>query len=137
MSRQVDPNRPYTDEEKEYLLTRSTGESLILINERRFAGVDEDRAEEIRRRAEADAALERREAAVQTQDDDPDGYHPEDLAQVVDLTIQEIRLRLEKLGLSSDVSEEDLLVGEGEEPLDDKAVLGYRLLDHLDQVRRG
>lgn len=137
MSRQVDPNRPYTDEEKEYLLTRSTGESLILINERRFAGVDEDRAEEIRRRAEADAALERREAAVQTQDDDPDGYHQDDLAQVVDLTIQEIRLRLEKLGLSSDVSEEDLRVEDGEDPLDEKAVLGYRLLDHLDQVRRG
>lgn len=137
MSRQVDPNRPYTDEEKEYLLTRSTGESLILINERRFAGVDEDRAEEIRRRAEADAALERREAAVHTQDDDPDGYHQDDLAQVVDLTIQEIRLRLEKLGLSSDVSEEDLRVEDGEDPLDEKAVLGYRLLDHLDQVRRG
>ena len=137
MSRQVDPNRPYTDEEKEYLLTRSTGESLILINERRFAGVVEDRAEEIRRRAEADAALERREAAVQTQDDDPDGYHQDDLAQVVDLTIQEIRLRLEKLGLSSDVSEEDLRVEDGEDPLDEKAVLGYRLLDHLDQVRRG
>lgn len=140
MSRQIDPNRPYTDEEKEYLLTRSTGESLIQINNRRFSGITEDRAAELHQRAAADAELERREAAEMAEpaDNDPDAYHFEDLDLVSSLTIQEIRLRLEKESLSSDVSDEDKEPFEaGDDPLDEKQVLGYRLLDHLDKVRKG
>lgn len=140
MSRYVDPNRPYTEEEREYLLTRPSGESLIAVNDRRFAGIDEDRAKALHERAAADSALEKQEEEESSEPahDDPDAYHPEDLDFVSSLTIQDMRLRLEKEKISSDVSDEDKEPFEdGGEPLDEKQVLGYRLLDHLDKIRKG
>lgn len=140
MSRVIDPHHPYTDEEKEYLLTRPSGESLISVNERRFADIDPDRAEQIRVRAAQDVERERLEAEEDAEpaDNDPDSYHPEDLGLVSNMTIQDMRLRLEKEGKSSEVTEEDKEPFEdGGEPLDEKQVLGYRLLDHLDKIRKG
>lgn len=139
MSRFIDPNRPYTDEEKEYLLTRANGEDLIIVNERRFADVTDEDREAFRERAARDDHNERQEQEARQAHtgDDPDDYHPDDIATVQDMTIQDIRLALEKRKIDQEVTEEDMVIPDTDETLTEKQVLAYRLLDSLDEARKG
>lgn len=137
MSQRIDHDRPYTEEDKQYLLTRANGRTLIQINERRFGHLEEDEAEARRKQAEKDAEIEAAEAEARrkAQDaDDEDAYHPDDLNLVEQLTIAQMRDKLEKLGLPRTVSEADQNPGEGTH-FTEKQVLAYRLLDHLDAQR--
>lgn len=136
MSRRIDPNRPFTEEEKAYLRTRAHGAALIEINERQFAQFSDGQRKALRDQAEADEEFERQEEAMyESEDDDDDGYHVDDVAQVQDLTLAEIRQRLAKEGLPSTVSKEDKFIPGTDETLTDKQVLAYRLLDFLDAKR--
>lgn len=141
MSRQIDHTRPYTDEEKAYLLTRANGEDLIKINDRRFAGVDDSQREALRLQAERDDANDdaERRAALQEYEDDPDAYHPDDIETVENMTTKQIREVLAKVGLRSAVSDAEQVLKDddgNETKLTEKQVLAYRLLDYYDAARR-
>lgn len=138
MSRRINLQRPLTEEEKAHLLTRANGADLITINERQFEGWEEKQKEEARKTAERDAEAERLEREANEQDDDDeDGYHPDDIAQVAELTTAELRQLLSKKGLKSTVSEKDQVIEGSDARLTEKEVLAYRVLDHLDDQRKG
>lgn len=135
MSRRINLQRPLTEEEKEYLLTRANGADLIKINERQFEGLEEKQKVEARETAARDEQFEARHN--EDDDDDEDGYHPDDMAQVVDLTVAEMRQRLSKEGLPTTVSSKEQVIEGSDRKLTEKEVLAYRLLDHLDSKRNG
>lgn len=140
MSRVVDDSRPYTEEEKAYLLTISGGEDRIALNDRRFADYSKKERENLRDRSIED---EKKEAEIQKRLEEEqkkaeeDSYHPDDVAAVDPLTIAELRKRLEDEGLNAKVTKKDLgEQGEDGDPLTEKSVLAYRLLNHLDEKRQ-
>lgn len=136
MSRFIDPDRPYTEEEKQYLLSRSSGPALIAVNERKFAHLDEERRKALTNRVDEDAEKERQieeEIDRQMAEEEEDSYHQDDIDAVAPLNIAQLRAKLEAEGLSSKVSEKDKK-GEGD-PLTEKEVLAYRLLNRLDEKR--
>lgn len=138
MSRRINLNAPLSEADKQYLLTRANGRHLIEINERQFAGFDEKQKEKARVTAQRDEEEEAREAALYAEDDsdDEDGYHPEDIAQVADLTTAQLRQLLSKLGLRTTVSAKEQKIEGSDDTLSEKEVLAYRVLDHLDEKRR-
>ncbi|QNJ55325.1 hypothetical protein SEA_LITTLEFELLA_14 [Gordonia phage LittleFella] len=140
MSRFIDPNRPYTDEEKEWLLTRAEGEFLILENDRRFAHLSKKDKAEATEQAEKDAQGEATiQKAIQEQlkAEEEDSYHPDDVAAVQPLTIAQLRQALEKHGQRTNVTEADKKDPEDpDDPFTEKEVLAYRLLNYLDEQRK-
>ena len=131
MSRNIDFSRPLTEEEKDYLRTRAFGEEKIALNARQFDHLSEEEQVFRRKRAEKDAEFE----SPDDDDDSEDGdeYDPEDIAQVEGLTIGQIRERLAKEGLSDEVTDQD----RAQDPeIEDKGILAFRLLDHLDALRK-
>lgn len=140
MSRHVDDTRPYTDEEKEYLRTRANGESLITINDRRFAHLSEQEKAVLTGRALGDDAKEAKieaELARQEAEAEANAYHPDDVAQVQNLTIKQLRERLETEGQRTTVTSEDKDPDDDDEdPFTEKEVLAYRLLNFLDRKRK-
>lgn len=140
MSRVVDDTRPYTDEEKEWLLTRANGAELIKVNERRFSHLSSKQKEALSNRVLEDEKKEQEiqsEIQKQIKEEEENSYHPEDVAAVQPLTIAQLRERLEKEGLKSSVSEKDKKdPDDPDDPFTEKEVLAYRLLDHLDKKRQ-
>lgn len=134
MSRRIDTSRPFTEEEREWLLTRAYGKEKIAQNDAVFGDLSEAKKKRLQERAADD---DEKEAALNPPppEDDEDEYHPEDLARVEQLTIKDLRLALAKAGLRDTVTKADVTVEGG--TLTEKQVLGYRLLDHLDEVRKG
>lgn len=132
MSRRIDESRPYTDEEKAYLLARSGGASKVRINEKYFAHL----AEEDKKREQELSAKDEEEfqADIKAQEPDVDDYHDEDLHEVESLNTRELRLRLKKEGLKAEVSARELHEADG---LTERQILAYRLLDLLDERRNG
>ncbi len=139
MSRFIDVNKPLSDEEKEYLLTRAEGESIIAANERKFAHLPDDKRAKLAEQAEKDREGEeelRRRAAELDAKDEEDSYHPEDIDYVRDMTIADLRQNLEKRGLRTNVLKADMQPDSPEDdPFTEKQVLALRLLDHLDELR--
>lgn len=135
MSRRVDPDRPYTEEEKDFLRTRANGINLIAVNERRFAHLSEDQKEALTGRANDDAEKERRlqEEFEEEMDDEEESYHPHDIEKVSVMKIAELRTALEEEGLSASVSKKEMDSEEGH--FTEKEVLAYRLLNRLDEKR--
>lgn len=137
MGRIVDSSRPYTDEEKAYLLTRSGGEGLISVNDRKFSHLtEENRAILLGRTLEDEEKEKKIEEQLKKieEDDEKDSYHEDDIEYVEDLTVAQLRAALEKEGLSPVVSKADRDDG-SDDPLTEKEVLVYRLLNRLDQKR--
>lgn len=138
MARIVDDSRPYTDEEKAFLLTRSGGDSLIAINDRQFAHLSEEKRAVLQGRS---IESEKKEAAIQekleaqAKADSEDSYHDDDIAKVEPMTIAQLQQALEEEGLSPDVTKADKQGEEGDDPLTEKQVLAYRLLNRLDEKR--
>lgn len=138
MSRRIDDSRPYTDEEKEYLLTRSGGEAKIAINERRFAHLSDEQKKALTGRVDADNASDQAEEDEfnrQQEADEEEGYHPDDVEKVAPMKTAELREALEAEGLSSKVSAADKKDEGSDEDLTEKEVLAYRLLNRLDEKR--
>lgn len=147
MSVRVDDTRPYTEEEKEYLLTRASGEDLIKINDRKFAHLSKKEKAELQKQAQKDEEGEAKiQAELQRQQEEAesDSYHPDDIAQVNGLTIKDLRQRLEKEGLRTTVTAEDKDPSDpddpdgddDQDPFTEKEVLAYRLLNFLDERRK-
>ena len=139
MSKVIDDSRPYTDEEKEWLLTRADGEELIKINDRRFSHPSDAQKKKLSERVLSDAQKEAQiQAAIaeQQKQDEEDSYHEDDIAAVQPLTIAQLRERLEKEGVRATVTEKDKLdPNDPSDPFTEKEVLAYRLLNHLDKKR--
>ncbi len=120
MSRNIDPNRPYTDEEKDWLRTRAAGEGLIQLNERRFADVPEEEKEAIREEFDADAELDA-EAEAQRKQEEEEEFDEEDIQYVSQMKTHEVKAKLRELG---------------HEPVEGKANdLKLQLLEILDAAR--
>lgn len=140
MSRTIDHDHPYTESEKEYLLTLATGEDLIRVNDRKFAHLDSKARAELQGRFAEDSEKERKiDEAIQKQieQEEADSYHPDDIAVVEPLTIAKLREALEKEGLRNNVTKDDLIDPSDEEnPFTEKEALAYRLLEHLDKKRK-
>ena len=135
MSRRVDHDRPYTEEEKAYLLTRSNGAALIKVNERKFAHLSPESREALILRHQEDDEKEAKiqEAFLQEmEEDEADSYHPDDVEKVSAMKIADLRKALEEEGLSPKVSEKDK---DPQNPMTEKEVLTYRLLNRLDDKR--
>lgn len=140
MSRRIDLQRPLTEEEKQHLLTRANGRQLIQINERQFAGLSAKQKDEVRATAARDEEQLRKEEEARRKaedaQDDEDSYHPEDIAQVAELTVAELRQRLSKAGLRNTVTAKDQEIEGTDDHLTEKEVLAYRVLDYLDEQRK-
>lgn len=141
MSRYIDETRPYTEEDKAYVLTLAGGEERVRLNEVRFAHLSEKAKDSAQKQAEKD---EKDEAAEQAalreaeQQAEEDSFHPDDVAKVHGLTIKDLRLQLQKLGLKDSVSEKDKEDPEDpENPFTEKEVLTLRLLEYYDGIRNG
>ena len=136
MSRRIDPDRPYTDEEKAYLLTRANGASLIAVNERRFAHLSKTEQAELTKQAQEDAEKElmiEQQIQKELEEEESDSYHPDDIAVVEPLTIAQLRAKLEEEGLRTTVTKKDTEAED--DPMTEKEVLAYRLLNRLDEKR--
>lgn len=99
--------RPLTDEEKEWLLTRAGGQDTIDANERAFGGLSEEQREALRSEADADSEEEQRRQAEFNAGDE-DGFSQELLAQVMPLSVAELKAWLKKNGIEQDGTVEDL-----------------------------
>lgn len=120
MSRRIDTSVPLTEEEKEYLLTRSGGEAAIQIDERKFGHLSKAEKKRLRSGQEPEQNSE-----------SEDGYHPDDVARVEGLTLAQLRAALKKNDISFAVSEEEI-----KEIGTEKEVLAVRLLNLLDDRRK-
>lgn len=137
MSKRIDHDHPYSDEEKAYLLKLANGEDLIALNERRFGHLDEEKKADLQARSQEDEQKEleiQKALEEQAKQEEEDSYHPDDVEFVDPLTVAQLRTELEERGLESSVTKED--EGEGEDHLTEKQVLVYRLLNHLDEKRK-
>lgn len=134
MGRSVDGSRPYTEEEKQWLRTRSGGEALIKINERRFAHLSDEKRDALQARvieaAKKEAEIQR-QLEEQAKADAEDSYHPEDVARIEHMTIADLQEFLENEGQNPKVSNSDKVDG-----LTEKDVLVYRALNFLDDRRK-
>ena len=139
MSRRIDPDRPYTEADRKWLRTRANGEFLIAVNERKFAHLNDEEKTALTGRADEDAKKEQEiEDAIdrQMQDEEDDSYHPDDVEKVSSMKIAELRAALEEEGLSPEVSSKDKKGDGTADPLTEKEVLFYRLLNRLDDKRQ-
>lgn len=122
MSIRIDDNRPFTEEQKKWLLRdgASAAKDRIKVNDRRFGHLSEEEKDALRERADSDdqktvAAIEAQMAAEAAD------FHPEDYAKVLPLDMPSLREALKREGLSD----------EG----DEFAELQLRLLEHYDDQR--
>lgn len=140
MSRLIDHERPYSDDDKNYLLSRPGGEDLISVNDRKFSHLSDESRKKLLKRHESDEEKEKaiqQELEKQQKQAEEDSYHEDDVAQVQPLTIAQLRKRLEDEGLSSKVTKDDLVdPSDADNPFTEKEALAYRLLEHLDSKRR-
>lgn len=123
MSRQVDAERPFTEEEKAFLRTRSGGEEQIIVNERKFGHLTKADARKAQKQAEADDKDEAdRRAAFEAQQkqEEEDSFDDEDIAKVAPLTVKQLREHLKKLDMDDTGNKEELQL---------------RLLEHYDRER--
>lgn len=134
MSRQINFDAPLTEEDKEYLLTRSGGEELIAMNKRQFGDLSKAEGKRLRDKA----AQNQRSADRREEESGEDEYHPDDIKKVQGLSSAQIKAALKKFGLSPEVTDEDRadLADDSEEAVTDKDVLVIRLLNYLDEVRK-
>jgi hypothetical protein len=122
MSRNFDQNRPFTEEEKEWLRSRSHGASEIRINDARFGHLSEDEKEELRKEFDADAEADAEEEARRRQEEEEE-FDEEDLDYVSQLKTTEVKAKIREAGF---------------EPEGTKAnELKFQLLEILDAKRRG
>lgn len=109
MSRVIDDNRPFTEEEKAYIRNLGVGLGRIDVNDRRFGHLSEDEKRKLRGEAEADdkeelAAQKRQQEAAE------EDWHEEDLQMVAPLTVPQLKENLTKFEVAFDskASKEEL-----------------------------
>ena len=137
MSRRINFGAPLSEDDKEYLLSRSGGEELIAMNDRQFGHLTKTEQKKVRgeaMKAEREDDLPP-EPGVIIEDDD---YHPDDIKKVEQLTEAQVRAALKKAGLSVEVTKEDQddLKEDDEDVVIPKEVLAGRLLNYLDAARK-
>ena len=137
MSRRINFGAPLSEDDKEYLLSRSGGEELIAMNDRQFGHLTKTEQKKVRgeaMKAEREDDLPP-EPGVIIEDDD---YHPDDIKKVEQLTEAQVRAALKKAGLSVEVTKEDQddLKEDDEDVVIPKEVLAVRLLNYLDAARK-
>lgn len=109
MSRYIDHDKPLSDEDKEYLLTRSGGEYLIEINERRFGHLSKKKQAELAKQVDSDHDFDtREEAAHQTELDELPDFDDDVIEKVAPLTFNQLRQKATKLGLGGDGTKDEL-----------------------------
>ena len=110
MSRYIDDNKPFTEEEIEYLRTRPDGEFRISLNEARFGDLSDDEKVEVsdqkdsddQHDADEDAEFEQAQADAELEFDD-DG-----IAKVAPLSYNELRQAAKKHDLDASGTKEEL-----------------------------
>ncbi|QXO13672.1 hypothetical protein SEA_DUMPTRUCK_15 [Gordonia phage DumpTruck] len=110
MSRYIDDNKPYTEEEIEYLRTRPDGEFRIQLNEARFGELSDDEKAEVsdqkdsddQHDADEDAEFEQAQADAELEFDD------DVIAKVEPLSYNELRQAAKKHDLDASGTKEEL-----------------------------
>lgn len=107
----IDLSRPLTEEEAEWLLTRAGGEELVAVNKRQFQDLSKAEKAKIRDQSEKDEKDEKQEEKeAKEAEQDEDNFHPEDIAQVLPLSVRELREFARHNGLDDSGSKEDLQI---------------------------
>lgn len=110
MSRYIDDNKPFTEEEIEYLRTRPDGEFRISLNEARFGELSDDEKAEVsdqkdsddQHDADEDAEFEQAQADAELEFDD------DVIAKVEPLSYNELRQAAKKHDLDASGTKEEL-----------------------------
>lgn len=108
----IDLTRPLTEDEKEWLVTRPGGKSSIAVNDRQFGHLsDEERsALQVSHAEDVEDEADRLRAYLQEEDEDGEGFDPEDVGKVAPLTVTELRAWLKKKGQDQTGSKEELQI---------------------------
>lgn len=107
----IDHNRPYTQEEKDWLLTRAGGRAQVDVNERQFSDLSDSERSAFQAQAQSDSDEEAaRRAQLMELENDDDNFDPEDVAKVAPLSTAELRAWLAKKEMDQDGNKEDLQV---------------------------
>lgn len=122
MSKYIDDNRPFTEEEKDWIRTRGVGLDRIVVNDRRFGHLSDEEKAALRGEAEADDA-EEQAAQRRAAEADEDSFHPEDIEVVAPLTVAQLKERIK----AEDATPES----------NKKEELQLQLLEILDAKRNG
>lgn len=122
MSIRIDDNRPFTDEEKEWLLRddSSSNKQRIAVNDRRFGHLTDEEKDALRQRAAQDEATTFAVVQQQVAQAEND-FHPEDYAKVLPLDMAGLREALKREGQ--------------DDSGDDMQELQLRLLEYYDDKR--
>lgn len=106
----IDLSRPLTDAEKEWLVTRPGGRASVAVNDRQFGHLSDEERSALQVSHAEDEEDEAALLAAYLQEDDEDGFDPEDVGKVAPLKVTELRAWLKKKGEDQTGSKEELQV---------------------------
>lgn len=109
MSRYIDHDKPMSEEDKAYLRTRSGGEYLIEINERRFGHLSDAERDEVTKQVDDDDQFDADEESAHQEELDalPD-FDEDVIEKVAPLSFNQLRQKATKLGLGGDGTKDEL-----------------------------
>lgn len=107
----IDLSRPLTKEEAEWLQSRAGGHDLVAVNRRQFKDLSKTEKAEVRKQSEEDEEEEKKEEEeIRQAEEDDDSFEPEDLAQVLPLSLRELREFARHNGLDDSGSKDELQI---------------------------
>ncbi|UJQ86344.1 ssDNA binding protein [Gordonia phage Wojtek] len=110
MSRFIDDNKPFTEEDIEYLQTRPDGEYRISLNQARFGDLSDEEKSEVASQKDADDEHDAQEAAEYEQAiaDSELEFDDDVIAKVEPLSYNELRQAAKKHDLDAGGTKEEL-----------------------------
>ncbi|UVT31713.1 hypothetical protein SEA_PATOS_17 [Gordonia phage Patos] len=110
MSRFIDDNKPFTEEDIEYLQTRSDGEYRISLNQARFGDLSDEEKSEVASQKDADDEFDAQEDAEieQAIADSELEFDDDVIAKVEPLSYNELRQAAKKHDLDASGTKEEL-----------------------------
>ncbi|UVF61539.1 DNA binding protein [Gordonia phage Genamy16] len=110
MSRFIDDNKPFTEEDIEYLKTRPDGEYRISLNQARFGDLSDEEKSEVASQKDADDEYDAQEAAEYEQAiaDSELEFDDDVIAKVEPLSYNELRQAAKKHDLDAGGTKEEL-----------------------------
>lgn len=112
MGRHIDLSRPLSDEDREYLMSRSR-EGEVIVNDRQFGGLSDDERTEVQEefdKNETKDQEERKRFQDAIEDENANSYPWELVDKVEPLTLNQLRSALKKRDLSVEGNKDELRV---------------------------